>query len=438
MMRIQTPIHCLFMAVALWFSVTAVKGQTQVGKRLNSPGKTDVSPVVRAYTDSLAAVRQRMAADSAASKPSPLRSDMARLFLPTTFYHSLAHDFMDLHTHSDENSVYTSMIDKSLLEVYLKHPELVRNTETHIQQTGPAEQTVTAPIRNNADLVEKIADVPTTIDIVPMEVLVTKPNFWTIKGDYSLQIMQNFVSPNWHKGGESSYAMLGAITMEANYNNKQKVKWDNKLELKVGLQDVREDTVHTVRTTEDLIRLTSKLGLQATKHWYYTLQVIGTTQFAHSYKSNDRKMYADFMAPGKLNVSLGMDYNMDWMNHKLKGTVHLAPLAYNLIYTRWLELSTSLGVDEGKHAKHDFGSQLTVDFTWEITDIIKWKSRLEGYTTYKRALLEWENTFVLQLNKWLAAQLFLHPRFDDGVPRDDRHGYWQFKEFASIGFNYSF
>jgi hypothetical protein len=97
-----------------------------------------------------------------------------------------------------------------------------------------------------------------------------------------------------------------------------------------------------------------------------------------------------------------------------------------------------LGIKEGRHALHDYGSLFTADLTWEFNDMLKWKTRMYGYTTYKNAVFEWENTFVFQLNKWLAAQLFVYPRFDDNVSRDDKHGYWQFKEFASIGFNYSF
>ncbi len=56
-------------------------------------------------------------------------------------------------------------------------------------------------------------------------------------GDYYLQFLQNYVSDNWYKGGESNYSMLGSVTMQANYNNKQKVKWENKLEMRLGLPD---------------------------------------------------------------------------------------------------------------------------------------------------------------------------------------------------------
>lgn len=184
--------------------------------------------------------------------------------------------------------------------------------------------------------------------------------------------------------------------------------------------------------------MTSKLGLQAVSKWYYTLQVIAYSQFTHSYKSNDPRLYSDFLAPLNLNVSIGMDYNVDWLRHALKGTIHLAPFAYNMKYTRKLELCDRLGMDPDHHFKNDFGSEFTVDLTWQLMEMLKWKTRLYGYTSYERAELEWENTFTLQFNKWISAQLFVYPRFDDGVTRDDHHGYWQFKEYISIGFQYSF
>lgn len=61
-----------------------------------------------------------------------------------------------------------------------------------------------------------------------------------------------------------------------------------------------------------------------------------------------------------------------------------------------------------------------------------------GYTTYERAELEWENTFTFQFNKWISTNVFVYPRFDDSRAKDDHHGYLQLKEYASLGFAYSF
>ena len=79
-----------------------------------------------------------------------------------------------------------------------------------------------------------------------------------------------------------------------------------------------------------------------------------------------------------------------------------------------------------------------MDETWKFSDDISWKCRLYGYTTYERSELEWENTFTFRFNRYISTNLFVYPRFDDGVARDSHHGYWQFKEYCSIGFSYSF
>ncbi|MDY5321794.1 MAG: DUF3078 domain-containing protein, partial [Prevotella sp.] len=188
--------------------------------------------------------------------------------------------------------------------------------------------------------------------------------------------------------------------------------------------------------SEDLIRYTGKLGLQARHHWYYTLQTIAQTQFMRSYKSNDPKVYSDFFSPFTLNVSLGMDYNVNWLKERLTGSIHLAPFAYNFKYVDRLSLATRYGLDEGKHQLHDYGSEINIDLTYKFATNMKWRSRLYFYTTYKRTEMEWENNVVLQINRFLSTNIFVYPRFDDGAEKDDHHGYWQFKEYCSFGFTF--
>jgi hypothetical protein len=250
--------------------------------------------------------------------------------------------------------------------------------------------------------------------------------------------MQNYVSGNWYKGGESNYSMVGSLTLEANYDNRNKWKWDNKLEMKLGFLRSRTDSIHKFKSNEDLIRLTSKVGLQAAKNWYYTLQVLAYSQFTQGLKSNDRNVYSDFMSPFNLNFGLGMDYKLATKNKKWSGTVNLSPLAINYRYVDRLDLATSYGLEEGRHSLVDFGSQLTADVTWKINDVITWKSRLYAFTSYKRTEIEWENTFALRVSKYISANLFLFPRFDDTGTKDDDLGYLQFKEYSSIGFSYGF
>jgi hypothetical protein len=139
-----------------------------------------------------------------------------------------------------------------------------------------------------------------------------------------------------------------------------------------------------------------------------------------------------------------MDYKVEAFDKKLTGTVNLSPFALNYRYVdrSWFNgndwFPSRHGVDDGKHSLLDFGSQITADLEWKLNDIVKWKSRLYAFTSYKRTEIEWENTFTLQVSKYISANLFLYPRFDDSGKRDSDLGYWQFKEYSSIGFNYTF
>ena len=268
-----------------------------------------------------------------------------RLFAPLTFYHNVADKSLALHSESAGKDKLSDEIDAALLNVYLKRPDLVKATETDLQETGSIREDVNTPLENKVDFVEKV-EAPSIMDIpqdIPDTVMVQVPKFWTYKGDGFLQFMQNYVSGNWYKGGESNYSMVGALTLEANYDNKEKWLWNNKLELKLGFIRSRTDSLHKLKTNEDLIRLTSKVGLQASKHWYYTLQLQAYTQFTKGYKSNDPKVYSDFFSPFNINLGLGMDYKVETENKRLTGSVNLSPIAINYRYVGRVELGPSYG-----------------------------------------------------------------------------------------------
>ena len=386
---------------------------------------------------------------SAALPTDTVNASLYRLFTPLTFYHHVAGNMLAVNNPDNDAE---EAVDRVLMNVYLNRPDLVQTTETKLQESGSLRPDVDQPIEQKVELTEYVAPKPDEPQLEPTEVVVTKPKFWTKKGDGFLLFMQNYVSDNWYKGGESTYSLLGSLTLEANYDNKGKWKWDNKLEAKLGFLTARSDSLHKWKSNEDLLRLTSKVGLQATKRWYYTLQLLAYTQFARGLKSNDHRTYSDFFSPFNLNAGLGMDYKVEAFNKKLTGTVNLSPLAVNYRYvdrtmfpnqnsenpTSYSWFPKRHGIDEGDRHLLDFGSQVTADLSWKLSDNVQWKSRFYAFTSYHRAQIEWENTFQLKVSKYISANIFLFPRFDDANTYDDDLGYWQFKEYTSIGLSYSF
>lgn len=363
-----------------------------------------------------------------------LSPELFAYFSPFIFHESDISDSFSLNAKSASDKFDRA----NLFNLYINHFDVVSATAKRLLDENKIKTSYEEPASQQVDMAETMSPAPIEPDIIVYSPVVSKPNFWKYSGEFYLQFLQNYISGNWYKGGESNYSALGSITFEANYNNKQKVKWDNKLELKIGFITSKSDSLHSFKTSEDLIRYTSKLGLQASKKWYYTLQMVANTQFYKGYKSNDATVYSDFISPLNVNVSLGMDYSVEALNKRLTGNIHLAPIAYNFRYVRLLPLAVRYGLKEGRHVLHDIGSQFTAELTWKFSDNVMWKSRLYGFTTFKKAELEWENTFSLKFNRFISSNIFIYPRFDDGISRDEHHGYWQLKEFVSVGLNYSF
>lgn len=370
-----------------------------------------------------------------------INSSYYSLFGPLTFYHSVAQNRLSLMP-AGSNEELSDEISSALMRVYLDRPDLVQTTESEMQASGSLRDDVATPITQSVAILDEAYPQPEMLpEADSVEVAIEKPQFWKFKGDGYLQFMQNYVSDNWYKGGESNYSAVGSVTLEANYDNKSRWKWENKLEMKLGFQTSPSDTVNKFKTNEDLIRYTGKVGLQAVNKWYYTLKVQAYTQFAKGLKSNNTKVFSDFMSPFNLSVGLGMDYKVEWLNKRLTGTFNMSPIALNYRYVDRADLAKSFGirVDEGHtHSLLDFGSEATAVLEWKLNDVVTWKTRLYCFTSYKRVELDWENTFTLRVSKYITANIFLHPRFDDSNNRDDKLGYWQFKEYSSLGFAYNF
>ena len=400
--------------------------------------RQNTQKILKDYTDSLAVLRQQL--DAAQQKNDSLQKELSdgryyRLFVPATFYHSGANKSLSLHPETGDE--VTDAIDEAMMNLYMRRPDLVVNTESQLQKTGSVREDVNKKVKQHVELVEQTIPVPDEPEVAPKGIVVTKPNFWKFKGDGFLQFLQNYVSSNWHKGGESNYSAVGAVTLELNYNDKDKYLFENKLEMKLGFQISPSDTVHKFKTNNDVLRLTSKLGVHASKKWYYSFQVLAYTQFAKGLKANDAFVYSDFFSPFDLNVGIGMEYKVNALHSKLTGTLNFLPLAYNLRYVGRSSLFDRNGMDD-RHTKHEFGAQFTGDVQWKVLDQVMWKSRLYAYTSYKRALIEWENQIEFKVTKYISANLFLYPRFDDAENIDDDGTYWQFMEYCSLGLSYLF
>lgn len=425
--------------------------QERVARILDTVSMEAVTQRYSLMLDSLA-VQVRMRPADTAVRYTPL---YFRMFAPPTLYDapleqafgvfwspSLPGRMVSLPSLGDyagEGRAVVEGADWMLMRTYADTPWLIEATEDELEQAGGIEEEVLPEMPAVAQLATNEMAVDLTDDVDEVQLVVRRPNFWKVKGDYSFQLTQNHFSDNWYQGGDNNYTMLALLTMEANFNNKQKIQWDNKLEMRLGFQTSKTDEKHKFKTNDDLLRFTTKIGYKATAHWFYTLQVQAYTQFYPSFNANSDVVSSDFMSPFNLVVSLGMDYKLELK--RFKGSANLAPVAYNFRSVERRSLFGNFGLDEGKCMYHNFGPNITVNYSWEIWKNIKWDARIYWFSNMESTDIEWENTFTFTINRFLNSKLFLYPRIDDSSEnyrRESNGSYFMFKEWFSLGLNYSF
>ena len=367
-----------------------------------------------------------------------------RMVLPPTFYSSSVlqqFSVMETDIYADPNLLRMHMVNDAFANMYVNNPGLVVQTDDQVEKAGTLRDDVHGSLTTETKLTDKVVNVDLGPDVDEgVELVTRKPNFWKFSGSGSLQFSQNYFSDNWYQGGENYYSFLSLLTLNANYDNKQNIQWENRLETRLGFQTTgKAETRHAMKPTDNLLRLTTKLGYKAYKTLYYTTQVQAYTQLVPLYESNSDNIRTNFLSPLNLTVSVGLDYKFATKNNKFRGNVYLAPCSYNMRYVSNVDLATKHGIEAGSHAYHNFGPSITVNAYWQILKNLSWNARMYWISNFDYTNIEWENTFNLTINKYLSARLFVYPKFDDSSARykSEDGSFFMIKEMLSVGFNYN-
>ena len=330
-------------------------------------------------------------------------------------------------------------VNRILLKYYMEHPDRVTGNELYYADVKALDDIQKGSLHRNEKMKEyMVVGDPVGTANREVNMLVMKPNFWKYDGNGKVQFTQYGVSDNWYTGGENTNSLYSELTLTANYDNKQGIEFENKLEMKLGFITAPSDTVHNFKTNSDMIRLSSKFGVRAVKNLYYTVETEVKTQFLPNYKTNSNDMVSNFLSPLQLKVKLGLDYKYSRKNLSL--SLFGAPLTYKHVYLKNDRIvnPSSFEVESGRRTANLFGSELTGKLNWKLSQNITWSSKMDYFTTYEKVVISWENTFDFKVSRYLSTTLFIHPRFDDGVTlTEDNRSYFQFKEMLTFGLSYS-
>ena len=440
-----------------------------------SAQNTHNNQVMKAFADSLRELSASYFAyhrlwddlDAPAPKRGKANPDFYKLFVPPTFYYAPIEQAMSFEWEPSDHvgmracdSIFQTKkdslvlfevpdmeksakvdrwVNNILLNLYLEHPELIVGNEMYFADVILLDdvQVINAPRQEEIKNYMQVAD-PVKKASTDNEFQVFKPNFWKKTAAASMQLSQHSVSDNWYQGGESTNALLSELKLTANYDDRQRVQFENSLEIKVGFITTPSDTVHNYKTNADLLRLYSKLGVRAIKNLYYTVDAKLSTQFFPNYTTNTNNLVSSFLSPMQFETSIGMDYKLTKPKYKL--SLLGAPFSYTFVYIKDDDIvnPSSFNVDPGHSTANLFGSKITANLDWKIAKNISYLTKLEYFTTYDKVIANWENTFNFQLNRYLSTKLFIHARFDDGVKlTEENDTYFQLKEMLTFGLSYT-
>ena len=264
---------------------------------------------------------------------------------------------------------------------------------------------------------------------------------WKSKGMASLNFSQVSLT-NWAQGGESSYAVNALSAFSMDYLNGNS-SWNNSIDAGYGIQKVGEKEAGK---TDDHIELVTKYGYKTSKNWNISANLNMKTQFTKGFKltETDKILISDFMSPGYILLSLGMEYKP---NDSFFASI--SPLSGKLTIVTNDSLSTvgSFGVEAGNNIRSEFGGSVKVGVNKEIMKNVTLTTTLDLFSNYIKTPqnidVSWKMLINMKVNEFLSANISTHLLYDDDIAFTDSNGVnrgprVQFKEILGVGFSVKF
>ncbi|RLD91753.1 MAG: hypothetical protein DRJ09_00190 [Bacteroidetes bacterium] len=232
---------------------------------------------------------------------------------------------------------------------------------------------------------------------------------------------------NWAAGGENSLSGKMGADYSVSYK-KNKFKFHHQARLAYGLVGYMDKRVEK---TDDKIDLLMTLGRVINKKWTFTGLVTFKSQFAPGYKyPDDSTLISDFMAPGYLTLSMGINYS------PIKEfQIFVSPVSGKFIFVENQGLADkgSFGVTKavtdsagnilvpGKNAKGELGLNLVTSWKYNIMKNINLNTTLNLHNNYIdpnkynrwNIDVDWDNRFIFTINKLFSTVFYFHLKYDD-------------------------
>ncbi|MFA9391908.1 MAG: DUF3078 domain-containing protein [Prolixibacteraceae bacterium] len=258
--------------------------------------------------------------------------------------------------------------------------------------------------------------------------------YWQQGGTFALNFTQVSFT-NWAAGGQNSIAGVSKLKLFANYT-KANTSWENFINLGYGLSKVEG---LALQKNEDIIDMQSKLGIKASKKWFYSGLLSFKSQFAPGYSdATNTVKISNLLAPAYITLAFGMDYKPN-----KQFSLVLAPLTGKMTIVTDPELDGHFGVVPGKTARMELGASINTTLKKEIMKNVGFTSDLGLFSNYlnqpQNIDVDWKLGLNMKVNEYLTASVNTQVLYDADIkdPVDDVAKI-QFKELLGIGLAFTF
>lgn len=253
-------------------------------------------------------------------------------------------------------------------------------------------------------------------------------NGWKLNGTFILNLNQGALS-NWVSGGDESVLGINALFNYAINFRHGKNTWDNYFDLALGFQNAT--SFGKFRKIDDRVDITSKVGHLINHHWYAGVLANFNSQTLAGYdysEKGDQKV-SNFLTPGKITLSPGLDYKTSQ-----RFTLFTSPVTI-----RWVLKhdpgffdESKFGVDSARRSNAELGAFITAKYRAAFTKWASYTGRVDLFSNYKRdpqnVDVLMNNLLTMKFTKIFATSLSVDLVYDDDVKKR-----LQLKEILGVG-----
>ena len=224
--------------------------------------------------------------------------------------------------------------------------------------------------------------------MLPVSALDLQVLYWRHWSSFGINANQSSFSDNWTGGGVNSIS-VGLLLNHKSDFTRNNTNFVTELMLQYGKQKNKDQLP---RKNNDRMFWDNKLSLKVSNHWSIFTSLTFESQFdiGNSYgkDSNGRDsitgIISNFMAPGYLTESLGIEYKPDNTFSVRFGTGTARQtfiLDDRLVPTE--ETGPRFGIDPGARFRNDLAFQVTANLDRDIAHNLNLKSRYNLFANYE-------------------------------------------------------